>query len=44
MVQQYARWVYVTEAPYRPGDGRAANPWGRLPEHLEELCVQLSEK
>jgi hypothetical protein len=44
MVRQYARWVYVTEAPYRPGDDRAANPWGRLSEHLEELCVQLSEK
>jgi hypothetical protein len=44
VVRQYARWVYVTEAPYRPGDGRAANPWGGLSEHLEELCVQLSEE
>jgi hypothetical protein len=34
----------VTEAVYRPGDAAAANPWGRLSEHLEELCVQLSEK
>jgi hypothetical protein len=42
MVRRYARWVYVTEAVYRPGDPGAANPWDRLSRHLEELCEQLS--
>ena len=44
MVRKYARWVYVTEAPYRPGDPKAANPWDRLSKHLEEICEQLGEK
>lgn len=44
MVRKYARWVYVTEAPYRPGDPAAANPWDRLSRHLEELIGQLAEK
>lgn len=43
-VRQYVRWVYVTPAPGRPGDAAAANPWGQLSEHLEEICKQLSEK
>jgi hypothetical protein len=42
MVRKYARWVYVTEAEYRPGDPKAANPWDRLSGHLEEICGQLS--
>lgn len=44
MVRKYARWVYVTEAPFKPGDPKAANPWDRLSKHLEETCQQLSEK
>jgi hypothetical protein len=44
MVRQYARWVYVTEAPYRPGDAAAANPWGRLSKHIEEIGELLGEK
>jgi hypothetical protein len=44
MVRQYARWVYVTEAPYSPRDPKAANPWNRLSKHLEEMCEQLSER
>jgi hypothetical protein len=44
MVRKYARWVYVTEALYRPGDAAAANPWDRLSAHLEEICEQLSAK
>jgi len=42
MVRKYARWVYVTEASYRPGDPTAANPWNRVSQHIEELCEQLS--
>ncbi len=44
MARQYVRWVYVTEAPYRPKDPKAANPWDRLSTHLEDLCERLSEK
>lgn len=42
MVRKYARWVYVTELPYRPGDPSAANPWEQLSKHLEALSEQLS--
>jgi hypothetical protein len=44
MVRKYVRWVYVTEAVYRPNDPKAANPWDGLSKHLEELCEQLSGK
>jgi hypothetical protein len=44
MVRKYARWVYVTDAEYRPNDPKAANPWNKLPRYLEELCDQLSER
>jgi hypothetical protein len=44
MVRRYARWVYITEAEYRPGDPKAVTPWARLSKHLEELCDQLSER
>ncbi len=44
MVRKYARWLYVTEAPFRPGDPKAANPWDRLSKYLEDLCSQLAEK
>lgn len=41
MARKYVRWVYSTEAPYRPGDPKAANPWDRVSAHLEELCEAL---
>lgn len=41
--RKYARWFYVTEAPYRPGDPQAANPWDRLSQHLDEICAQLAK-
>lgn len=44
MVRKYARWVYVTEGLFRPGDPKAANPWDRLSKHLEATCEQLSAK
>jgi Spherulation-specific family 4 len=44
MVRKYARWVYVTEGEFRPGDPKAANPWDRLSKHLEEICQQLGER
>jgi hypothetical protein len=44
MIRKYARWVYVTEGLYRPGDPKAANPWDRLSKHLEGLCEKLSEQ
>jgi hypothetical protein len=43
VVRKYARWVYVTEAVYRPADSKAANPWARLSKHLDELCTQLAK-
>lgn len=42
MARKYVRWVYVTEAAYRPGDPQAANPWDRVSRHLEPLCKALS--
>jgi len=42
--RKYARWVYVTEAPYRPGDPAAANPWNQLSKHVEEICKQLAKE
>lgn len=42
--RKYARWVYVTEAPFRPNDPQAANPWDRLSVHVEELCAELAGK
>jgi Spherulation-specific family 4 len=41
MARRHVRWVYVTEAPYRPGDPKAANPWDRVSGHLEALCEEL---
>lgn len=43
-VAAYVRWVYVTEAIYRPGDAKHANPWDRLSKHLEEICKELSSR
>jgi hypothetical protein len=44
MVRKYARWVYITEAVYRPGDPKMDIPWARLSKYLEEICDQLAEK
>jgi hypothetical protein len=44
MARKYVRWVYATEGLFKPGDAKAANPWGVLSKHLEELCEQLSGK
>jgi hypothetical protein len=44
MVRKYARWVYVTEGPYREGDPKASNPWDRVSKHLEELCRELQSE
>jgi hypothetical protein len=44
MVRKYARWVYVTDDPYRPGDAKADNPWDRLSSHLEKTCAVLSSQ
>lgn len=43
MVRKYARWIYVTEDPFKPGDPQADNPWDKLSAHLETLCQQLSK-
>lgn len=40
--RKYARWFYVTEAPFRPNDPAAANPWDRLSKHIEDLTAQLA--
>ena len=37
----FARWWYVTDAPFRAGDPQAANPWDRVSKHLEELLEEL---
>lgn len=42
--RKYVRWVYVTEAPFKPDDPKAANPWDRLSKHAEALCEQLAGK
>lgn len=42
MVRKYARWIYITEDPYRPDDPKADNPWDTLSKHLEPLCLELS--
>lgn len=41
IIRRYARWVYITEDPYRPGDKSANNPWDTLSKHLEFMCEQL---
>lgn len=43
MVRRYARWVYVTEDPYRLNDPKADNPWDVLSKHLEATCEQLEK-
>lgn len=43
MVRKYARWIYVTEDPYKPGDPQADNPWDKLSAHMETLCQALSK-
>ena len=41
MTQKYARWVYVTEDPYKPNDPKADNPWDTLSKFLPEMCEHL---
>lgn len=43
MVRKHARWIYVTEDLYQPGNPQAANPWDKLSVHMEELCRILSK-
>lgn len=42
MARQYVRWIYVTETLYRPGDPKAANPWGGVSNYLEQKCDALN--
>lgn len=44
MVRQYARWIYVTDDPYRPNDPNADNPWDTLSSHLEAFCEELARR
>lgn len=44
MVRKYARWIYVTDDPYRPNDPKADNPWDTLSQHLEALCEELARR
>ena len=44
MTQKYARWFYLTEDLYRPGDAKAANPWDTLSKFLPELCEELRKE
>ena len=44
MVRKYARWVYITDDPYRPNDPQADNPWDTLSTHLEALCEELARR
>ena len=44
MVRKYARWVYVTDDPYRVNDPRADNPWDTLSKHIEALADMLNQK
>lgn len=43
MVRKYARWIYVTEDPYRVNDPKADNPWDTLSKHLEATCELLAK-
>lgn len=42
VVRRYARWVYVTEDPYRPGREGEENPWDTLSRHMEAMCEELA--
>ncbi len=44
MTQKYARWVYVTEDPYKSGDPKADNPWDTLSKFLPEICEELRKE
>ena len=43
MVQKYARWIYVTNDTYKPGNAAHPNPWDQLSEQIEELCRILAK-
>ncbi len=42
MVRKYARWVYITDDPYRLNDPKADNPWDTLSKHMEAICDELA--
>lgn len=44
MVRKYARWIYVTDDPYKPNDPKADNPWDTLSQHMEQLCDELARR
>lgn len=41
MTTKYARWIYVTEDPYKLGNPKADNPWDTLSKYLPMLCEEL---
>jgi hypothetical protein len=43
MIRKYARWVYITDDPYRPNDPQAPNPWDTLSKHLDVICSELAQ-
>lgn len=43
MARKYSRWLYVTEAVYKPDDPKLLNPWSRLSRHVEDLCEMLAK-
>ena len=44
VVRQHARWVYITNAPYRPKDAQADNPWETVSAYLEQTCEELARR
>lgn len=44
MIRRHARWIYVTDDPYKPNDPKADNPWDTLSKHMEKLCDDLARR
>jgi hypothetical protein len=44
VVRQHARWVYVTDDPYKQNDPHTDNPWDTVSNHLEATCQELSRR
>ncbi len=44
MVRKYARWIYVTDDPYKLNDPKADNPWDTLSKHMEVMCDELAKR
>lgn len=42
MLRRHARWIYITDDPYKPGQPGQENPWDTLSVHMERLCEELS--